>query len=139
VRVNSVTMLFADCFKKSIIIHMIDTQYFKDKLEAEKKVLEQELGEIGTKDITTGDWEAVPPLLDNNDVSDENDTADRAEEYEERTSILNTLELRLKDINDALFKIQNGAYGICEVSGAEIEHERLEANPAARTCIAHMN
>lgn len=118
---------------------MIDTQNFKDALEAEKKVLEQELTDIGTKDITTGDWEAVPPLLDNNDVSDENDTADRAEEYEERTSILNTLELRLKDINDALLKIQNGGYGICEVSGNEIEHDRLVANPAARTCIAHMN
>ena len=31
-----------------------------------------------------------------------------------------------------------GTYGSCEISGEAIEVERLEANPAARTCKAHI-
>jgi RNA polymerase-binding transcription factor DksA len=50
------------------------------------------------------------------------------------------LELRLKDINDALNKIEraDGSYGKCETSGEMIEEDRLMANPAARTCKLHM-
>ena len=50
-----------------------------------------------------------------------------------------TLQARLTDVNVALGKIENGTYGICEVSGEPIEADRLEANPAARTNKAHMN
>ena len=35
--------------------------------------------------------------------------------------------------------IAAGTYGTCEVSGEQIEEDRLEADPAARTCKAHMN
>ena len=34
---------------------------------------------------------------------------------------------------DALEKIEAGKYGICEVSGEEIEADRLEAYPSAKT------
>jgi RNA polymerase-binding transcription factor DksA len=67
------------------------------------------------------------------------DLADKAENYEERTAMLNTLEARLVDVNLALQKISDGNYGKCEVSGEMIEEDRLMANPAARTCKAHMN
>ena len=52
--------------------------------------------------------------------------------------MLKELEIRYNDIKDALDKIEKNKYGICEVSGEEIEEERLIANPAARTCKAHM-
>ena len=63
--------------------------------------------------------------------------ADRFQAYEERTAMLNTLQKRLTDINDALQKITDGTYGVCETSGEEIEIERLRANPAARTKIQY--
>ena len=118
---------------------MKDTKEFKDKLEAEKKTLMGELAGLGVMNPSDKDWEAVPPPVDIGEDSDENDMADRFNEYEERTATLNTLQSRLKDVNDALAKIENGKYGICEVCGEEIEIERLKANPAARTTIAHAN
>jgi RNA polymerase-binding transcription factor DksA len=64
--------------------------------------------------------------------------ADRTEDYGERSAITETLDQRLDDINNALQKIVSGNYGICEVCGNPIEEDRLEANPAARTCKACM-
>lgn len=38
----------------------------------------------------------------------------------------------IQEIDDALERIKNGTYGICEGSGKEIPKKRLEAFPAAR-------
>ena len=114
---------------------MKDTHEFKGKLEAEKKVLLGELAEVGVMNPEDKEWAAVPPPVDVGEDSDENDMADRFQGYEERTATLNTLRARLTDVNDALAKIEQGAYGICEQSGEEIDIERLRANPAARTKI----
>ncbi len=43
----------------------------------------------------------------------------------------------LKAIDDALERIQNGTYGICEVCGKEIEEERLKTVPWTTLCIEH--
>ena len=109
---------------------------FKEALEKEKKALEVELAGIGIKNPSNGDWEATPDTSGGPEA-DENDLADRAEEFEERSSLLNTLEAKLTEVNDALDKISRGIYGICEISGEQIEETRLEANPSARTCIKH--
>jgi DnaK suppressor protein len=41
----------------------------------------------------------------------------------------------LKDIDNALDKIKNETYGICEECEEKISEKRLEANPVARYCI----
>lgn len=115
----------------------MNTEQNKKKLEEEKKLLESELGGLGRVDETTGEWEAVPEEQSAPEA-DENDMADRSEDYEERSSLMSTLEIRLEDINHALHAIENNTYGICEVCGNKIEEDRLEANPAARTCKACM-
>jgi DnaK suppressor protein len=43
----------------------------------------------------------------------------------------------LREINDALAKIQNGTYGICEGTGNPISRPRLEAQPWARHSIEY--
>lgn len=43
----------------------------------------------------------------------------------------------LKAIDEALERINNGTYGICEVCGKEIEEERLQAIPWTTLCIEH--
>ena len=48
------------------------------------------------------------------------------------------LEIRYNEVKEALKRIEEGTYGICRVSGEQIEPERLEANPAATTCIKHL-
>lgn len=71
-------------------------------------------------------------------VADPNEAADKIEEYNEHRAITGELEIRYNDIRAALQKIEGGKFGICEVSGEQIEEDRLEANPAARTCKSHM-
>ncbi len=41
----------------------------------------------------------------------------------------------LKDINEALQRLDNDSYGICEECQEEIPKKRLEAFPSARHCI----
>ena len=48
-------------------------------------------------------------------------------------------ETQLIDVKSALERIEDGSYGVCEISWEQIEEDRLEANPAARTCKEHMN
>ena len=61
------------------------------------------------------------------------------EGFEDNSAILKTLEDRYNDIRSGLDKIKHGTYGICQVCGKEIEVERLEANPSARTCKEHID
>jgi RNA polymerase-binding transcription factor DksA len=117
----------------------IDTNHYKEKLENEKKVLIEELKERGRLNTTTNIWEAVPEEQVIGPEADENDLADRSEDYGERTAAVAELGRRLQLVELALNKIVEGKYGICEISGEEIEEERLEANPAAKTCIKHIN
>ena len=46
-------------------------------------------------------------------------------------------ELKLiKKIDEALKRIEDGSYGICEECGCDIEEKRLSARPVATMCIA---
>jgi RNA polymerase-binding transcription factor DksA len=116
----------------------IDTNHFKKLLETEKKEVETELKTVGRiNPENPGDWEATPSKMDIISA-DRNEVADSIDSYEENTAILKELEIRLRDINAALDRIDKKTYGKCSVCGKEIEKERLEANPAATTCMAHI-
>lgn len=115
----------------------MDTQNNKAKLETEKKLLEEELGGLGQVNEKSGDWEATPATQIAPEA-DENDQADRAEGFEERSSTLNVLEKRLEEVNKALSSIEEGTYGVCELCGNAIEEDRINVNPAASTCKACM-
>jgi RNA polymerase-binding transcription factor DksA len=116
----------------------IDVNYFKGKLEEELSLVEKELNNVGRKNPDNkNDWEAEPADFDT-DSADTSETADKMEEFEENEAVLKELEVRYNDIKDALAKIENGTYGVCEVGGEPIEEERLIANQAARTCKKHM-
>ena len=119
----------------------IDYEHFKKKLEEEKLLLEQEMEKVGRiNPDNPSDWEATPTLGDKDTSSaDENTVADSIEEYEDNTAIVNTLEKRYNDIKSGLDKIKHGTYGICQVCQKEIEVDRLEANPSARTCKEHID
>ena len=115
----------------------INTAHFKTRLEKELKALETNLKTVGHKNPDNlKDWE--PSVVDvDTESSDPVDTADNIENYELNTAILKPLEVQYNDVKRALDKIKKGTYGICEVAGELIDEDRLEANPAARTCLAH--
>lgn len=117
---------------------MKNTDTYKEKLLVEKKSLEEELGSIAIFNTETNVWEATPDQDLMGEI-DENDAADRFEDFESRSGMVTTLQARLTDVNHALEKIEKGTYGICEVGGEKIEEKRLTANPSARTCKEHMN
>lgn len=116
-----------------------DTKNFREKLEAEKKILIEELSSLGRFDEKTNDWQAVP-IIEETTVheADENDLADHDEDFQTRSSTLNSLETRLNEVDSAMQKIDEGKYGLCETCSKEIEADRLEANPAAKNCKDHM-
>ncbi|PIR85749.1 hypothetical protein COU14_02745 [Candidatus Kaiserbacteria bacterium CG10_big_fil_rev_8_21_14_0_10_44_10] len=117
----------------------METEKFKVLLEEELDKLNTEMKELGVKNPEVkGDWVERANDLDTTNA-DLNEVADRTEEYDERRATLATLEGRYNNLRRALKKIAEGKYGICEVSGEPIEEDRLEANPAARTCKAHMD
>ena len=119
----------------------IDFEHFKEKLETEKKELEAELIKVGRiNPDNPSDWEPTPGVIDR-DVSqaDENTVADSIEEYEDNAAIVNTLEKRYNDIKSGLDKIKHGVFGTCQICSKEIEFDRLDANPSARTCKEHMD
>ena len=118
----------------------IDYEYFKKKLEAEKALIEKELAKVGrVNPDNPSDWEATPPVDRDTSLADENTVADAIEGYEDNAAILKTLEDRYNDIKSGLDKIKHGTYGFCQICGKEIEAERLEANPSARTCKEHVD
>jgi len=51
-------------------------------------------------------------------------------------SLLNSEHDVLYEIEEALRRIDQGTYGVCEMSGQPIERERLKALPFARFCVA---
>jgi DnaK suppressor protein len=74
-----------------------------------------------------------------NIADDEHDPEGSTIAYE-RTQIgalIEQAERHLSEIDAALQRITDGAYGRCEVCGEAIPEQRLRARPTARTCITH--
>ncbi|XKT75287.1 MAG: TraR/DksA family transcriptional regulator [Patescibacteria group bacterium UBA2103] len=117
----------------------MDIEKYKARLLEEKAQLEEEMKGIGRQNPDNpSDWEPTPANDGELDI-DLNDRADNHEESMERSAVLTELEVRHKNVEAALKRIEEGTYGTCEVSGEPIEEDRLDANPAATTCKAHMN
>lgn len=116
---------------------MNDTSTYKSRLEEEKAKLEAEMATVGRPNsANTNDWE---PVDAEEGDADPNVQANKLENFAENAAILEDLEARYSDVQAALARIDAGSFGICEIGGEDIETERLEADPAARTCKAHLN
>jgi DnaK suppressor protein len=115
----------------------------KKKLEAEKVLLEKDLLKFADKDKKIPyDYDTRFPELDvasRSSAPDENAT--EIDSYGNLLAVEHALELRLKEVGEALEKIKknDGSYGKCENCPGEIEIERLKANPAAKICLKCTN
>lgn len=90
-------------------------------LEEERDQLTSQLGELTGRDF------------------DENfaDSGQVAAEQGEVQSLAGTLKEQLDAVEQALSKLDDGTYGLCERCQAAIPAARLEAVPASRFCIDH--
>jgi DnaK suppressor protein len=99
-------------------------EHFRQKLLAARANLQRELA-------------AIPPVGDAEDVR-EGDQADKsAAETDRDFSTLNRERARMlvSEVDQALARIDNGTYGICEDTGEPIGLKRLEAQPTARLSV----
>jgi DnaK suppressor protein len=99
-------------------------EYFRNALAEEMKTLLSDAGKTVTEM--------------NSDSSNFPDPTDRATQESDRN-----FELRIRDrerklinkIKDALERIDNGEFGICEECGDEISEARLKVRPVTTLCI----
>jgi len=103
----------------------------KAQLLSEKSRLESELLVFAKPTGVPGSYGTTIEEIGTD--SDENAT--EVEGYVDNLALGSNLEAQLKDVNDALAKMEAGVYGVCEKTGDSINADRLKAYPAARTAI----
>lgn len=113
---------------------------FQEKLKAqllsEEESLEKELSKIADKDKTLEhDYDARFP----NYGSEEEQNAQEVAQYDQSLDMEAKLEVKLKNVKNALIRIEKGTYGQCAACGKEINPERLEALPSATLCVECQN
>jgi len=101
-----------------------DIADLKTSLETERSNLVARMGELG-------DGDAGSISFDQNFADTSQVTAERGEVE----VILGTLRESLVQVEEALRKLAEGGYGICERCQQPIAPARLEAMPDARRCI----
>ena len=113
----------------------IELNKLRDDLLKEKEDIEGELARFTTKNPQVkDDYRAVFPKSDQSDTLDEQ--AHSVTEYEQDMEVELSLELRLREINETLAKIEAGAYGVCHKCQSPIEDNRLKAMPVAKFCVS---
>jgi RNA polymerase-binding transcription factor DksA len=105
---------------------MMHTEHFKERLEEELTAVDRAIAE-----------NTRAPREEDATATEKDELADKIEDLEEGQSENAALLARRRQIAEALDKISDGSYGVCEIGGEPIEEERLEADAAAPTCIAH--
>ena len=109
----------------------------KTRLEQEAATLELELTDIGKMNpANQNDWHGTAGSVETG-TADSAILADRFEEVSTNEGITKELEERFLNVKQALARIKKGTYGKCENCDETIPIARLEANPAAATCVEH--
>jgi RNA polymerase-binding transcription factor DksA len=107
-----------------------DDDAARRRLEADR---ERVAGLIHSVHADGLDESAADEVGDITHVSDPADQGSETFEREKDLAILEQLERDLAEIEAALQRLDDGTYGIDEVTGTPIPRERLEAFPTART------
>lgn len=102
-----------------------DLKKFKDLLTKRKAEI------IASADTTKEEGIGFDP----DDLPDEVDLASTEAGQSLNLRLRDRERVLLKKINEALQKMEEGTYGICESCGENIGIERLEARPVADYCV----
>ncbi|WP_457596170.1 RNA polymerase-binding protein DksA [Hydrogenimonas sp.] len=103
-----------------------DIRYFQHMLEERRAQI--------LKNIQ-GSSKELDELHGSHDVMDEGDFAAVSTDNLINEEILAKQQMELREIDEALVKIQNGTYGICEMCEEPIGTQRLKVKPFAKYCI----
>ena len=103
-----------------------------DFIESQKQrliALREELG--GVRDRLGEDEQELEGQGDDFTETDSGDMSQSIFDREMDASVGEQIERRLKDVDRALQKVEEGTYGVCDDTGEEIPKGRLEAVPEA--------
>ncbi|MER6814709.1 TraR/DksA C4-type zinc finger protein [Spirillospora sp. NPDC000708] len=105
---------------------------------AEERLITDRAGTLELLASLRRDWDGVVEASAQSNADDEHDPEGATIAFERARieASLSRAEARLAEIDGALRRLAEGAYGICERCGGPIAPERLEARPMARTCVA---
>jgi len=110
-------------------------QIKKDLLDQKKKIL-GDMNMVSGKDLHEKlDHKALFPNI--GDKPDEN--VQEVDEYTTNLATEKILDTSLRDIDNALERIEKGTYGICKYCKKEIDEKRLLIRPAASACVECKN
>jgi RNA polymerase-binding transcription factor len=103
----------------------------ENALEAERAAAQAQIAAL------TAEFDAVVDASRASNADDEHDPegATIAFERQQLAALLDATRRRLADVDAALARRAAGTFGVCESCGRPIAAGRLEARPAARTCI----
>ena len=112
----------------------IDTDRFKEELVARRERLTATIQhhEHASTTMTEEVGELVASSIYENHLAD---TASETYERELDEGLEEDAREQLREVEDALARIEAGTYGICAVCGKKIPLERLEAVPWTTLCI----
>lgn len=117
-----------------------DSLMNKKKMAAFKKILlrEKEILEKQYRDLEQGNLLASQSDFSGEMPFEEEYAASGTSTFERERdlSLSENVKDLLQRVNEALERIENGTYGICEMCGLPIPEERLEALPYANLCIS---
>ena len=106
-------------------------QELKTQLLGEQKRLKEELGRFAKPTDNPENFETRY-----NEIGpDREENASEVEEYSDNIALETNLEGQLRDVDDALERMEKGTYGVCENCNEPIDAERLKAYPSAKTCL----
>lgn len=104
----------------------LNLKEFETLLKTEKTKIEKNIGMIK---------EEVNSIGSEDEIDDVEDMAELQIDNATDQTLLHKLEAEVKEIDEALKRIAEGNYGICEKTLKPIPLERLMANPTARTIV----
>lgn len=102
-----------------------DIQFFKDILLDRKRQILNNIESVQKELSEIGEFEG----------GDEADVASRSCNGRLEEALSNQQKKELNEIEEALQKIENGTYGICEMCEEPISTQRLKVKPQAKYCI----
>lgn len=112
----------------------MDSEEARQRLQSERSRVEGLISDLRGELGPGSENDAVSELADYDQHPA--DMGSETFEREKDLSILESLEAELAELEAALQRVDDGTYGIDEVTGEPIPAERLEAFPTARTNVA---
>ena len=111
----------------------------KQQLLEVKAELEKDLSAVAEPDAgdhVIGDFAAkYPNYGEDNYLDSGSDTPDEIQEFQVNLSVTEKIEGHLKQVKEALKRIEDGTYGKDLKTGEAISEDRLRVNPSATTAI----